>query len=126
MAEDTECEDFVGIEGVNTECAKETTAPATGQCYAVTAVPSVSYQCLDDLSANKPHSKNTCRQTVPKVDKYGGVHWGKQGSVGELWANRNGVDKIWYGPGKNGPNSFDWFGWTVPLVTHHDYIFDWD
>jgi hypothetical protein len=41
-----------------------------------------------------------------------------------------GLGSIEYGPGKlrtmNSVASFDWEGWAVPLVTHHDYIVDFD
>ena len=35
-----------------------------------------------------------------------------------------------YGPGRqrttNSQFGFDWEGWSVPLVTHHDYVVDFD
>ena len=110
----------------------KTAAPSNGECFKL--VPATAAAEEDDVAAaatcskdmERPHSENTCRPLVPKVDAMGGVNWQQKGSTGELWNNRNGLDEIYYGPGKNNGNSFDWFGWTVPLVTHHDYIMDWD
>ena len=108
-------------------------APLAGECFRRKLTASQEVQLEQHLKDPKcfpalvrPHSETTCRTVVPQVDMYGGVNWHKKGSTGELWNNRVGLDQIYYGPGKNGPNSFDWFGWTIPLVTHHDYIADWD
>lgn len=82
--------------------------------------------CVD---SSKPNSRNTCRGLVPKVDEFGGVHYEQHANVGELWSNRMGVDFVYYGPGRQrlgSVASFDWEGWAVPLVTHHDYILDVD
>jgi len=42
----------------------------------------------------------------------------------------DGLGGIEFGPGRfrtrNSPPGFDWEGWAVPLVTHHDYVVDWD
>jgi len=96
-------------------------APLAGECYhrkparaQASVIEAKDAKCFPSMA--RPHSETTCRTVVPKVDMYAGVNWHKKGSTGELWNNRDGVDKIWYGPGKNGPNSFDWFGWTIPLV----------
>jgi len=100
-------------------------APLAGQCYqrkrTVGQKEKQERRKKDTKcfpSVKRRHSETTCRTVVPQIDKYAGVNWHKKGSTGELWNNRDGVDKVYYGPGKNGMNSFDWFGWTIPLVMY--------
>jgi hypothetical protein len=105
--------------------AEGTSSRGTSQCYVRRSAEAERAPAAECVPV-RPHSENTCQPRVPLVDEFGGANWAKKGSTGELWNNRDRLDRVQYGPGKNGPNSFDWFGWTVPLVTHHDYIFDWD
>jgi plastocyanin len=75
-----------------------------------------------------PSSENTCLGKVRKVDEFGGVHYQQNANTGELFTNKIGLDNIEFGPGllrtEGSPPGFDWEGWAIPLVTHHDYILD--
>jgi len=86
-----------------------------GAAQGETTPAAAAKSCFVEME--RDHSETTCRPVVPKVDRFGGVNWKKKGSTGELFNNRRRLDKIYYGPGKNGPNSFDWEGWTIPLVS---------
>ena len=88
---------------------------------------SSSASCQD---TSLPSSENTCLGKVRKVDEFGGVHYQQNANVGELFTNNIGLDNIEFGPGllrtEGSPPGFDWEGWAIPLVTHHDYILDVD
>ena len=71
-----------------------------------------------------PTSTNTCQAPTPMMDEFGGVNFAQFGATGELFDNKDGHDILQFGPGKHQDDSFDWFGWTIPLVTHHSYLVD--
>ena len=102
--------------------------PLDGECYLRKLATDADrhQQSCADHDAARPSSLNICEPLVPQLDKFGGVSYNNFDAVGEMWDNRDRLDFIDFGPGRNGPNSFDWEGWTIPLVTHHDYIIDWD
>ena len=83
------------------------------------------------MDTTLPTSENTLLGLVRKVDEFGGVNFEQNNRPpGELFDNRVGLDNIEFGPGllrtKGSRTGFDWEGWAIPLVTHHDYILDVD
>lgn len=110
--------------GKNKKCKRATQtwpAPSDGECFIVNSPPppDIASACPDDTT-RKPHSLNTCNPQVPLLDEFGGVHWEKYDAVGELWRDRSeGLDSVFEW-------KLDFLGWNLPLVTHHDYLLDWD
>lgn len=94
--------------------------------YAPNRVPA-STSCMDNSQAT---SETTCAGKLPRVDTLGGVNHRQYEAIGELFENRIGLDNIEFGPGllrtMDSPPGFDFEGWAIPLVTHHDYILDLD
>ena len=99
--------------------------PLKGQCFrrrSNVSRTAANAHCFKEMT--RPHSETQCRTTTPMVDKFGGVDWQKQASIGDLWTNHDGLDIVPYGPGLAAKSGFDAPGWTFPLVTNHDYIID--
>ena len=100
-------------------CLEATAATGGTTCVAVPADSACYVKAqaqVTPAAAEFPSSTDTCQSPVPLVDEFGGVNWEMYGSVGELYNNKDGYDKLQYGPGKHQDDSFDWFGWTIPCV----------